>query len=55
MADIGFLDFGQLQQHFALFVRNFLGDFDMDLDEQVTRSTATWVGHPAASNAEDFA
>lgn len=55
LADVGLFEFGQLQQQFTLFVGNFLGDFNVDLDEQVTRSAAARVGHAATAFAKDLA
>ena len=55
LADVGLFEFCQLQQQLALFVGNFLGDFNVDLDEQVARSAAAWVGHAAATFAKDLA
>ena len=55
MADVGLFEFGELQQQLALFVGDLLGDFDMNLDEQVARSAAARIGHAASAYPKNFA
>lgn len=54
LADVGLFEFSQLQQQVALFIGNFLGNFNVDRDEQIARSATARVGHAAASNPKHF-